>query len=152
MPAQAWRSAVCNTAFAGRLRGDHNVFTNNIFDISGATQLGVYQDAGTPNYGMAANSFSCNIVYSHATPPSSLWDEYATETVALPTVSGNLYWGASGALPNTGSIVDSSPTVADPGFVDPAAANYGFTAGIPSAFTCGFQPIDVSQVGPLPNL
>lgn len=130
--------------------GDHNVFTNNIFDISGATRLGLYQDAGTPNYGMVANSFSCNIVYSSAAPPSQLWDDFAALPVTLPTVSGNLYWGAGGALPNTGSIVDSDPTVADPKFIDPTAASYGFAAGNPAAF-CGFQPIDTSQVGPLPN-
>lgn len=130
--------------------GDHNVLTNNIFDISGATKLGLYQDTGAPTFGMAGNSFSCNIVYSQAAPPSSLWDKYGTETVALPTVSANLYWGANGALPNTSPIIDTSPTVADPGFVDPGAADYSFATGNPAAF-CGFQTIDVSQVGPLPN-
>lgn len=131
--------------------GNDDVFTNNVFDISGATRLAVYQDDGTPNYGMSANSFSCNIVYSRAAPPSELWDDYAALPVALPAVSNNLYWDTGGALPNSGSIVDSSPTVADPAFVDPAAANYAFAAGNPAAF-CGFKPIDVSQVGPLPNL
>ena len=55
--------------------GDHDVFQNNIFDITGATQLGLYQDDGSaaPNYGMAGNVFSCNIVYSSSAPPSSLW-------------------------------------------------------------------------------
>ena len=130
--------------------GDHNVLTNNIFDISGATKLGLYQDTGAPTYGMAGNSFSCNIVYSSAPPPSALWDKYGSEPVALPSVSDNLYWGTSGALPNTGPIIDTSPTVADPMFVNPAAADYGFAGGNPAAF-CGFQPIDVSQVGPLPN-
>jgi parallel beta-helix repeat protein len=130
--------------------GDHNVLTNNIFDISGATKLGLYQDTGAPTYGMAANSFSCNIVYSSAPPPAQLWDKYGLEPVALPTVFDNLYWGASGALPNTGSIIDTSPTVSNPMFVAPASADYSFASGNPAAF-CGFQPIDVSQVGPRPN-
>lgn len=131
--------------------GDHNVFTNNIFDISGAGRLGLYQDAGQPNYGMGANSFTCNIVYSSAAPPSGLWNKYGYETVALPTVSDNLYWGTKGALPNTGDIIDSSPHVADPKFVNPASADYSFANGNPAAY-CGFQPIDASQVGPVPNL
>ncbi|HEY3448509.1 MAG TPA: right-handed parallel beta-helix repeat-containing protein, partial [Myxococcales bacterium] len=133
--------------------GDHNVFTNNIFDVSKAVRLGLYQDDGgaNPNYGMAANTVSCNIVYSNAAPPDTLWDKYGSLPVALPTVSENLYWGAAGALPNTAPIVDSSPHVADPGFVNPAAADYRFSGANPGAF-CGFQPIDVSQVGPLPNL
>lgn len=100
---------------------------------------------------MAANSFTCNIVYSSATPPARLWDKFGSEPVALPTVSDNLYWGANGALPNAGDIVDSSPHVADPKFVNPATADYSFSGSNPASF-CGFQPIDVSQVGPLPNL
>ena len=131
--------------------GDHNVLRNNIFDISGATTLGLYQAsaASNPNYGMSDNAFTCNIVYSSNTPPSSLWVYMVQPIDAPPAVSNNLYWDTTVALPNTGSIVDTLPTVANPDFVNPSQANYTFGSTLPSF--CAFAPIDSSQVGPVPN-
>jgi len=133
--------------------GDHDVFQNNVFDISAAAQLGLYQYDGptASNYGMAGNVFSCNIVYSSSAPPSSLWTYSVVSADVPPAVSKNLYWDAKGAFSNSGSIVDSSPTVANPGFVDPATSNYAF-ASAPPSFCAAFVPIDTSGVGPLPNL
>ncbi|MEB2322445.1 MAG: right-handed parallel beta-helix repeat-containing protein [Sorangiineae bacterium] len=133
--------------------GDHNLFTNNIFDISDVThRLAVYQDTGdqTPPDLMSGNAFRCNIVYSSATPPSSLWDYYHVKDVVLPEVRDNVYWGKKGNFPNAAPIIDTNPKVADPGFVDPSARNYAFGGANP-AESCGFKPIDVSAVGPLPN-
>lgn len=141
--------------------GDHNTFTNNIFDMSKVPSLGLYEDithttSATPlaNFGMAGNTFQCNIVYSSSAPPAALWD-YGNDGLALkgwiiakPAVSANVYWGTSGSLPNTGAIVDSNPTAADPRFVDPSNANYRFKSGPPAS--C-FLPIDLNNVGPLPH-
>jgi hypothetical protein len=69
---------------------------------------------------------------------------------AAPAVSHNLYWKTTGALPNLGAIVDGSPTVANPNFVNPGAANYAFSGGSAPNF-CAFKPINTSAVGPLPN-
>ncbi len=142
--------------------GDHNTFTNNIFDISKVPSLGMYEDithttSATPltNFGMAGNTFQCNIVYSSSAPPAALW-EYGNDGLALkgwviakPAVSSNIYWGTNGSLPNTGAIVDSSPAVADPRFVDPAKADYHFKSGPPTS--CVFLPVDLANVGPLPH-
>jgi hypothetical protein len=131
--------------------GDHNVFQNNIFDISEADYVGMYQDApSVGDFGMTGNVFTCNIVYSSASPAVTLWDYYksGSAAIALPSVHGNVYWGTKGKLSNIGDIVDSSPIQVDPHFVDAANANYSFQFGPPTA--C-FQAIDTSQVGPLPN-
>jgi hypothetical protein len=131
--------------------GDHNVFESNIFDISGAELLGLYQEnSSNGDFGMAGNVFTCNIVYSSASPPYELW-QYSPggASLALPSVHDNIYWGTNGALPNSGTIVDTSPSVANPGFVDPANGNYAFQSGPPTS--CAFQPIDLAGVGPLPH-
>jgi hypothetical protein len=131
--------------------GDHNVFKNNIFDISKAKTLGLYQDDGTtaPNYGMNGNEFTCNITYSSINPPPSLWAYEVQPSDAAPHVSNNLYWDESGVLPHSGIVADILPTVSNPGFVNPGQANYSFRSRAPSF--CNFVPINASQVGPLPN-
>ena len=132
--------------------GDHNVVQNNIFDISGARMLGYYQDAG-PNassFSMVGNIFTCNIVYSSRPRLGSLWTNHITSAVAPLNDNNNLYWGANGPILRDYSVVDAAPTVADPGFVNPRQANYNFRTGKAPDF-CGFQPIDSSHAGPLPN-
>jgi hypothetical protein len=56
--------------------GDHNQIGQNIFDLSAAAQgIGVYQDdvsAGFANFGMAANSFTGNIIYQSCTGATKL--------------------------------------------------------------------------------
>ncbi len=135
--------------------GNHNTVENNIFDISGAGTLGIYQDDGRNviNHGMTGNVFACNIVYSSAVPPSVLWR--FSKTVELPDVNDNLYWDTQGAMPNSGDIVDRHPIFLDPQFVNPGQGNYNLTD--PSMmekleFCHDFKPIDVRHVGPLPNL
>lgn len=131
--------------------GDHNVVTNNIFDISGASRLAYYQDAspGT-NYGMAGNTFVNNIVCTtNKKSASSLWsflNESRTE-IAKPIVRDNIYWNPHATLPNTGQIVDLAPHSINPGFVDVTNHDYRFHAKPPF----GFSAIDTSTVGPLPN-
>lgn len=139
--------------------GDHNTFSSNIFDISKVPSLGLYDDISTStdktltNFGMAGNTFQCNIIYSSSTPPAELWT-YGNEGLALkgmviakPVVSSNIYWGTNGSLPNTGAIVDSSPAVTNPQLVDPAKADYRFKSGPPTS--CAFLPSDLTNVGPL---
>lgn len=133
--------------------GDHNVIQNNIFDISAAAFLGFYQYDGekVPHYGMAENTFTCNIIYSSKARSVPLWKNQLTSGEAPLIDTHNLYWNSSGKpQPNMAQIMDAHPTVADPGFVNPERANYSFRSGKPPAF-CNFQPIDTSKVGPLPN-
>jgi hypothetical protein len=128
--------------------GDHNVFRNNVFDISGATQLALYEYDGDtyPNYGMSGNEFTCNIVYSSASPPYELWHTTLVAQDTLPNVNGNIYWDTRASLPNIG-VVDTAPIIQNPDFINANQANYGFAASPPSS--CGFSPIDTSQVGPV---
>ncbi len=131
--------------------GDHDVFENNVFDITASSKLAIYQDDPTRgDFGMDGNTFQCNIVYSRAAPPSQLWaySVQGSATVALPAVTGNDYWDTTGTLPNTGTIVDANPLSVNPGFVAPASANYAFKAGPP--MSC-FKAIDTTTAGPLPH-
>ena len=127
--------------------GDHNTFTNNIFDMSSTSYLGFYQ-TDVSSYVMSSNLFTCNIIYSSSGAPLSLWHYVGTGT--LPQVSTNLYWKTSGLLPNLGAIIDTQPFVKNPNFINAAAANYTFAAGAP-AMGCTFVPINTSKLGPLPN-
>jgi hypothetical protein len=131
--------------------GDHNTFKNNIFDITDATALGIYQwDGATyPNYGMAENVVSCNIVYSTAKAPYMLWKYDLSTGIAVPTVSQNIYWSSDLSAANFGSIVDTAPIWKNPDFVNAAGANYNFTAGAPTG--CTFTAIVTSTVGLLSN-
>jgi len=132
--------------------GDHNTLQNNIFDISAATQFGLYQDVvGGPHYGMTGNVFTCNIVWTSVTKTGAIWD-YINEsgaTMALPSVSNNAYWSTSGTqLSNTGTITDSSPVVSNPNVVNPEQHVYDFQSSPPLG--C-FTPIDTSKIGPVPH-
>ena len=60
-------------------------------------------------------------------------------------IHGNLYWQEGGGAQAPG--FDPSPLVADPLFVDPAKADFRLKPGSPAA-KIGFQPIDLSEVGP----
>src|SRR5690554_6361513 len=73
--------------------GARNTFQNNIFDVSAAAGLGAYADTNdeTPSDRMADNAFTCNIVYSEATPQSHLWDLYLTRSVESLELADNLY-------------------------------------------------------------
>lgn len=108
--------------------GDHNIVTNNIIDLTNAFKLVLYQDQPTfviGGGGMASNTFTNNIVYSSASPPTPLWDYIDTSvTIALPTVTHNQYFNSVSPFPNTGTIVDSSPLVGDPLFSNAASNIY----------------------------
>jgi hypothetical protein len=136
--------------------GDHDVFKNNIFDISSLQRLAAYQDDGAtaPNYGMAGNVFTDNIVYSSTAQTTALWAVTILSSDALPNDAHNLYWNTSGTqfVPGTGNgVADTDPPVANPGFVNAAANNYNFTSGAPAISGGSFAPINVSTVGPIPN-
>ncbi len=140
--------------YAYQVHGGLNlVVSNNIFDLTGMGNLGLYQGETSGGYTgpMTGNTFACNIVYSTHPPTldATLW--HTSSPAALPSVANNLYYDTTGSLPNTGTIVDASPTVANPGFVNAAANSYGFTAGNPPSFGCAFTPINAGAAGPLAN-
>jgi hypothetical protein len=93
--------------------------------------------------------FERNIVYFGTTVPSSLWQVIIASSEALPLISTNLYYAASGAsIPNTGQTTDSNPYYADPQFTNPSTADYSMPASSP-AYAIQFQPLAKDQ-GPLP--
>jgi hypothetical protein len=123
--------------------GDHNVFRNNIFDVSRVDKLGLYQDdvgSGGLNYGMAYNRFTRNVVYSSASLPKPLWDyiDQSRETIILPEVSTNIYYAPDPISPNEGAIVDSHPIHDNPRFTNPDRHDYRFLSGSP-ALILGFR-------------
>lgn len=134
--------------------GDHNTITNNIFDLSVAgTIAGLYQsDSQSTDYEMVGNVVKGNIIFFSGAPPKALYQVGMANGYrdALPAVSENLYYSASGAIiPNTGALLDSSPFYANPEFSDPSAGNYTMPSSSPAYKLIGFQPLPTDQ-GPLP--
>jgi parallel beta-helix repeat protein len=130
--------------------GDHNTFTNNIFDLSSTgTMLGLYQRSGiTADFGMAGNVFKNNIVYFSGSVPASLWQVGISSGDVLPTDSTNLYYSASGAkIPNS-TIVDTNPVYANPQFTNASAGDYSMPSNSPAYTQISFQPLPANQ-GPL---
>jgi parallel beta-helix repeat protein len=130
--------------------GDHVTMENNIFDLSSAgTQLGLYQkSAAYPDYGMAANLFEHNLIYSATSFPSSLWQVGISGTDALPTDTTNLYFSAnSSSIPNT-NIVDVNRILANPQFTNPSVGDYSMPSNSPAFTSAGFQPLPTDQ-GPV---
>ncbi len=129
--------------------GDHDVIANNVFDISGAPALALYED-DTPgrNFGMSGNRFTCNIVYSTAPPPALLWEFHAWKKIQKPTVARNVYWDSRGYLPDSGAVVDAQPAIADPSFPDPAHGDYEHAPSLPFP-GCGLRGIPLKLVGPV---
>jgi len=134
--------------------GDHNNVVNNIFDLSGGTLLGFYQDLlQYGNYGMTGNVFKQNIVYFTSSTPNPLWrwGQAPSDTLMTkPTDTTNLYYSASGAsISNTGQIVDANPVYANPQFTNPSRGDYSMPATSPAYSLIQFQPLPTDQ-GPLP--
>ncbi len=126
--------------------GSNNTVVNNIFDVSTNYAVGLYQSEGSSP--MTQNVISCNISYSSGSPPISVWRDSGTGTA--PSDYKNIYWDTKGSMPNIGAIVDTNPLNTNPYFVNPSAGNYVVQSAAPTSF-CGFQNINTSQVGPLPN-
>lgn len=134
--------------------GDHNVVRYNVFDLSGALKLALYQDNPPHDVGgggMAGNTLTNNIVYSTAAPPTYLWDYIDTSLViALPNVTSNLYYNSSSPFPNygsqTGGIADANPTVGNPVFV--GGGNYTPTASVAFSAPVSFVNGQAASAGP----
>jgi len=136
--------------------GDNNTVQNNIFDITDASKVLLYQTTGVTQPSgdnMTNNVFTENIIYSSAAPPADIWTVSITSPLVPPTYTHNLYWSTSGTqfTPRTYSSPDTNPTINSPGFVNAASNNYNFSSGAPAISGGSFTPIDVSTVGPIPN-
>lgn len=127
--------------------GDHNVFTNNIFDVSTPeTQLGLYQTSSLADPGMTGNVFQKNLVYFSNSAPSSLYAVYTTPGDASMTSSSNLYYSATGAtIPNGAGIVDTNPVYANPQFTNPPLGDYSMPASSPAYTAVEFQTLPTDQ-------
>lgn len=133
--------------FAFQIHGGHsNTVNNNIFDVTHAFIMGLYQSIST--YPMSGNTFTCNIVYSATKQPFGSW--HYSGAAATPSDYKNIYWQVPGVVPNLAPIVDSQPLNNNPLFVNAGLANYTIQSTAPASF-CNFQQINTSTVGPLPN-
>jgi hypothetical protein len=111
-------------AFAFQVHGgDHNTFSNNVFDLSGITEAaGLYEDdvaAGFPNYGMQDNVFTSNIYYmpcQYLAPTwFYAWDliDSTSGQIAMPSIQDSTYDNINSPVANSSSsIVDTTPTYA----------------------------------------
>lgn len=127
--------------------GSSNLIQNNIFDITlDSPAWAIYwQLDNTP---MSPSTVTCNIVYTSGKIPKTMWT--VSSPNILPSVSKNLYWATTGSMPNVAPVIDTQPTYANPGFVNPAGANYTLASGA-APTTCGFVPFSTATVGPLPH-
>lgn len=129
-----------------------NIVQNNVFAYGKEYQLTVYGDQPTGRPQPKGEVFARNILIWKEGPLikerdwpsfSTLWDY-------------NIYWH-EGGKPVTfmkytfdewkGKGLDTHSVVADPQFVDPAHGNFALKPESP-AWKLGFQPIDLSKVGP----
>jgi hypothetical protein len=133
------------------IHGGSNVtHTNEIFDITQALFVGFQQSiSGT----MSGDLLQSSIIYSSAAVPTTIWrfqnagGSPITMTIGSTTAAlKNIYFNTTGTFNNAGTttfstpspqMIDPSPIVADPLFVNAAAHNYSFLPGSP-AFGIGF--------------
>jgi len=121
--------------------GKNNTLRNNIFALSQEAQI-----ARTRKEDHFTLAFERNIVYwKEGKLLSGNWDgdQFRWEK--------NLFWNPAGTkgLPEAWKEkgLDKESIVADPLFVDPDKGDFTLKPGSP-ALKLGFQPIDVSKVGP----
>lgn len=133
--------------------GDHHLIRNNIFDITVAGQLGLYQwiDTGNfPNYGMKENIFTCNVVYHKGDSISQVWDDRSGGN-SMVQASGNIYYSSRKVFSKHNTL-DSKLKTGNADDLNLEKNGYQFTSDAPKF--CGddeFKAIDTSAVGPLAN-
>ena len=144
--------------------GDHNRITGNIFALSGATMVGLYDDeqipAGVPNGPpkggfaspwMADNVFDGNIIYSLYPLHSPLWQTSLHDPhMVLPEDKNNIIFASNAAAANAGPIIDKSVVYADPEFANPRSGNFEMPPNSPARTRIGFPVLPTDQ-GPLPR-
>ncbi|MBI3854538.1 MAG: right-handed parallel beta-helix repeat-containing protein [Planctomycetes bacterium] len=123
--------------------GKENTLRNNIFALNQEAQI-----ARTRKEDHFTLLFERNIIYwKEGKLLSGNWDggQYRWEK--------NLFWNPAGTkgLPEKWKEqgIDKDSVIADPLFVDPDKGDFSLKADSP-ALKLGFQPIDVSKVGPRP--
>jgi len=123
--------------------GKNNTLRNNIFALSQEAQI-----ARTRKEDHFTLAFERNIVYwKEGKLLSGNWDgdQFRWEK--------NLFWNPAGTkgLPEAWKEkgLDKESVIADPLFVDPDKGDFTLKPDSP-ALKLGFQPIDVSKVGPRP--
>jgi hypothetical protein len=144
-----------STAGYGQSFGKGNVIRNNIFAFGRDAQL--EPNGGRPNLPPGNNfTYERNIVYwekSHNVLRAK-WND--TDVV----LRKNLYWQEGGGEIRFGPEsweqwrargMDEGSLVADPLFVDPGRRDFRLKRDSP-ALKIGFEPFDLSQVGPRPAL
>lgn len=144
--------------------GDHNRIVNNIFDLSGGSLLGLYQDEpwpvgvpGGPAQGgyaspwMADNVFEGNIVYGKDTLPAPLWQTSLHDPHMLNLESkDNLFFAPNASGSNIGPQMDRTAVYADPGFANAGSGNFAVAPDSPAVTKIHFPSLATNQ-GPLPR-
>lgn len=134
--------------------GDHNLIRNNIFDITKAGQLGLYQwsDQGKiPNYKMVENHFTCNIIYSTSLELNQVWEDRSGGNDMIKA-RGNMYFSVD-KLFHKQNTLDKTMKAGFTNQLNLEQSNYQLTSETTPKFCEGeeFKLIDTSTVGPLPN-
>jgi hypothetical protein len=129
--------------------GKDNLVRNNIFALARLAQ--VERSRMEPHVSFR---FERNLVYYR---DGKLFDKSWTDDKFV--LDHNVYWNAAGPVTFPGGLTfaqwqargfDKDSLVADPLFVDPDKGDFRLKPGSP-AEKVGFQPLDVSQVGPRPK-
>jgi hypothetical protein len=136
--------------------GKNNIVRNNIFAL--AKMMQIEPNGGgswiAKNPGVNSFTFERNIVY--LAPEGNLLKEKWIDSKVV--MRNNLYWREGGGEIKAGPEswaqwrargLDEGSMVADPLFVDPAKGDFRLKPGSP-ALKIGFEPFDLSGVGPRP--
>jgi hypothetical protein len=130
--------------------GKDNIVRNNIFVLGKRSQL----DIGPPKGSPSQNTFERNVIYW---PRDAKFLEFPWRDIPIFVPRKNLYWH-DGVEPKFGKLtwkewqargLDEGTMIADPMFVDPAKDDFRLKPDSP-AFKLGFEPFDLSEVGPRP--
>jgi len=148
----------CKSASFHQHFGRNNLVRNNIFALGRLGQMQITR--GEPHMTVV---FRGNIIYfdggdviSGNEPPGFMQNDYSPRNV---TFERNLYFDASRKRPKFLKMpfskwralgFDAGSRIADPKFVNPAKDDFRLRPDSP-AFKLGFQPFDLSAVGPRPQ-
>lgn len=118
------------------------LFDRNIFLLGGVT---ITPAANISLFDTASPVGLDNMTFTNNTYWSDVLSDPATQLQFGPTQARSTWTAWQGSGRDTGGLI------ANPLFADPAAGNFTLLPGSP-VLTTGFQPIDLSTVGPRPGL
>ncbi len=124
---------------------------NNVIAVSAGELLGFFQTSSGVGYNfvtMNGNTFTRNIVYYPTTCNNPQWQIGGGPTNNLGDTTNIYFSGNSSTIFNSAPIVDASPFLENPLFVNVAASNYQLQAGSPAYAHLTWVDLPTDQ-GPL---